>query len=199
MVIKRSFTKEEMIELFSLTDVSRSASAFNHDKLIWMNHHYICELPRETVAKHLVWHMQNQNIDTSNGPELSEIVGMLSERSKTLKEMAAASRYFYEEFNEYDANADKKHFKAGAIQPLKTVLNKLSALENWDATSIHTAIQDTATDLEIGMGKVGMPLRVAATGNGQSPSLDITLAGIGRDRSLTRIAKAISYLEQKFA
>ena len=58
-------------------------------------------------------------------------------------------------------------------------------------------IEDTATELEVGMGKVGMPLRVAITGAGQSPSLDVTLSLIGKERSITRISRAIEFIEAR--
>lgn len=77
------FTRDEMIELFDIHSVSKSASAFNTDKLLWLNHHYIRELPPEYVAKHLEWHYQEQGIDVSNGPALKDIVEMLGERCKT--------------------------------------------------------------------------------------------------------------------
>ncbi len=101
------FTREEMIEFFSLGAVSKSASAFNTDKLLWLNHHYINTLPAEYVATHLQWHIEQENIDTRNGPQLAELVKLLGERCKTLKEMAQSCRYFYEEFAEFDADAAK--------------------------------------------------------------------------------------------
>ncbi|EEX50293.1 glutamate--tRNA ligase [Pasteurella dagmatis] len=191
------FSIEEMINLFELESVSKSASAFNTEKLLWLNHHYMRELPAEYVAKHLAWHYQNQGIDTSNGPALEEIVKMLAERCKTLKEMATASRYFFEEFDNFDEAAVKKHFKAVAVEPLEKVKEKLTALESWDLHSTHQAIEDTAAELELGMGKVGMPLRVAVTGSGQSPSMDVTLVGIGRERTLARIQKAIDFIKNQ--
>ncbi|MFU2080055.1 glutamate--tRNA ligase [Avibacterium endocarditidis] len=193
------FSVEEMIKLFELTQVSKSASAFNTEKLLWLNHHYIRELPPEYVAKHLAWHYQHQGIDTSNGPALSEIVVMLGERCKTLKEMAAASRYFFEDFDHFDESAVKKHFKSGAVEALEKVKEKLTALSQWTAEPIHQAIEQTAEELGVGMGKVGMPLRVAVTGTGQSPSMDVTLVGIGRDRSLARIQKAIDFIKAQNA
>lgn len=58
---------------------------------------------------------------------------------------------------------------------MQLVQQKLAALTEWTVEAIHQAIEDTATELDVGMGKVGMPLRVAVTGAGQSPGLDITL------------------------
>ena len=193
------FTREEMIKYFELDHVSKSASSFNMDKLLWLNHHYIRELPPEYVAKHLEWQYKDQDIDTSNGPILTEIVTMLAELCKTLKEMAAASRYFFEEFEEFDEAAVKKHFKGTAEEALEKVKEKLTALSSWDLHSTHEAIEQTAAELEVGMGKVGMPLRVAVTGSGQSPSMDVTLVGIGRERVLARIQRAIDFIKAQNA
>ncbi|EGD5494831.1 glutamate--tRNA ligase, partial [Escherichia coli] len=102
------FTREEMIKYFTLNAVSKSASAFNTDKLLWLNHHYINALPPEYVATHLQWHIEQENIDTRNGPQLADLVKLLGERCKTLKEMAQSCRYFYEDFAEFDADAAKK-------------------------------------------------------------------------------------------
>ncbi|EOA6702360.1 glutamate--tRNA ligase, partial [Escherichia coli] len=99
------FTREEMIKYFTLNAVSKSASAFNTDKLLWLNHHYINALPPEYVATHLQWHIEQENIDTRNGPQLADLVKLLGERCKTLKEMAQSCRYFYEDFAEFDADA----------------------------------------------------------------------------------------------
>ncbi|HHF6087744.1 TPA: glutamate--tRNA ligase [Haemophilus influenzae] len=193
------FSREEMINYFELDHVSKSASAFNTEKLQWLNQHYIRELPPEYVAKHLEWHYKDQGINTTNGPALTEIVTMLAERCKTLKEMARSSRYFFEEFETFDEAAAKKHFKGNAAEALAKVKEKLTALSSWDLHSIHEAIEQTAAELEVGMGKVGMPLRVAVTGSGQSPSMDVTLVGIGRDRVLARIQRAIDFIHAQNA
>ena len=193
------FSREEMINYFELDHVSKSASAFNTEKLQWLNQHYIRELPPEYVAKHLEWHYKDQGINTTNGPALTEIVTMLAERCKTLKEMVSSSRYFFEEFETFDEAAAKKHFKGNAAEALAKVKEKLTALSSWDLHSTHEAIEQTATELEVGMGKVGMPLRVAVTGSGQSPSMDVTLVGIGRDRVLTRIQRAIDFINAQNA
>lgn len=108
------FTREEMIKYFTLNAVSKSASAFNTDKLLWLNHHYINALPPEYVATHLQWHIEQENIDTRNGPQLADLVKLLGERCKTLKEMAQSCRYFYEDFAEFDADAAKKTSASGS-------------------------------------------------------------------------------------
>lgn len=151
------------------------------------------------VAEHLAWHFADQGISTENGPKLEEIVNVQADRVKTLKEMAAISAYFYQDFTEFDATALKKHLRPVAAEPLTLVKEKLSALENWVAADIHAAINATAEELELGMGKVGMPLRVAATGAGNSPSLDITLALLPKDKVLARIDMALAAIAERVA
>ena len=193
------FSREQMIEYFDLTDCNRAPSAFNTEKLIWLNQHYMKTMAPSYVAEHLVWHMQNQQIDTSVGPTLEQVVKIQAERVKTLKEMAQISRYFYEDFTAFDENAAKKHLRPVAQEPLKAVQQKLAALTDWRAETIHDAINAAADALGVGMGKVGMPLRVAATGSGNSPSLELTLALITQDKVLARIDMALNFIAQRVA
>lgn len=188
------FSEQEMIDLFSLDAINKAPSAFNTDKLIWLNQHYIKTLEPAYVAEHLVWHMDNQKIDISNGPSLPELVSALSERAKTLVELAASSRYFYEEYEDFDAAAAKKHLRPVAKEALVLIQQKLQHTDDWSEQTLHQVINATADELGIAMGKVGMPLRVAITGAGQSPSLEVTLQLIGKDRSIARISRALEYI-----
>lgn len=188
------FSLDEMKQLFSLEAVSKSASAFNTEKLLWLNHHYINHLPTDYVATHLVWHIEQQGIDTRTGPQLAALVKLLGARCKTLKEIAASCRYFYEDFSEFDADAAKKHLRPVAPPALEAVHANLAALSEWTPATVHAAIEQTAEALQVGIGKVGMPLRVAVTGAAQSPALDVTVHAIGQSRSLARIVKALDFI-----
>ncbi len=193
------FSMAEMIQYFSLDAINKSASAFNTDKLNWLNNHYIRSLDPAYVAKHLEWHMHDQGIDFSQGPALTEVVTLLGERCQTLVEMAAQSRYFFEEYEAIDEAAAKKHLKAGALAPLQLLRDKLAALTSWEVEPLHHVIQSTAEELALGMGKVGMPLRVAVTGLGQSPSIDAVMALVGQPRVLARLDKVIAQLASQAA
>jgi len=188
------FSVAEMIEKFSLDDVNKAASAFNTEKLNWLNQHYMKALPAAEVATHLAWHMQAQGIDYQQGPTLEQVIALQADRVKTLVEMAQLSRYFYEDFDQFDEAAAKKHLRPVAKEPLQVVQQKLAALTSWEPTQIQNAIQAAADQLEVGMGKVGMPLRVAVTGGGNSPSLDVTLALISQDKVVGRIDQAIDFI-----
>jgi glutamyl-tRNA synthetase len=193
------FSLAEMINYFSLEAINKSASAFNTEKLLWLNHHYIMHSDADYVAQHLMWHMQQHNYDLEHGPDLITIVKLFGERCKTLKEMAESCRYCYQDFSEFDQDAAKKHLRPVARKPLERIRDKLAAISelDWTVENIHTAIQATADELAVGMGKVGMPLRVAVTGIGQSPSVDATVFAIGQTRSLKRIEQALVYINAR--
>lgn len=193
------FSREEMQQLFSLQEVNRAPSSFNTEKLIWLNQYYIKELPAEEVARHLQWHFDDQDIDTSNGPAVTDVIDALKERAKTLKDLAAASRYFFMDFDAYDENAAKKQFKTKTADILQALHNAFSELDTWDLEPLHGAIEMVCEQLELKLNKVGPPLRVAVTGAAMSPSLDITLKLIGRERSLQRIQRAIEFVKEKYA
>lgn len=188
------FSVKKMKDLFSLDAISKSASVFSTEKLLWMNHHYIKQLPVKYVATHLVWHLKQQGINTCNGPKLEDLIKLLGERCKTLKEIASSCYYFYQDFSTFDTDAAKKYLRSVAVKPLNIVRNKLAMLSEWTTASVHKAIEQTAKELNVGMNEVGMPLRVAVTGVSQSPALDITVYFIGKSRSLARINTALAFI-----
>jgi len=193
------FSVDEMISLFDIKDVNRKASAFNTDKLDWLNQHYMKSLPAEVVAQHLAWHFTDQGIKLDHGPALEDVVNVQAERVKTLREMAAQSRVFFEGYGDLDPQAAKKHLRPVALPPLSKMLDNLKLQEDWLPGPLHDVIDRVAAELEVGMGKVAQPLRVALTGGGVSPSIDKTLWLMGKQRSLEGIEKALIFIEARIA
>ena len=193
------FSIEEMVELFDIKDVNRKASAFNTEKLDWLNQHYMKTLPAEDVADQLAWHVADQGINTENGPALEDIVAVQAERVKTLKEMAA-QLISSKNSTLFCSGADAtKHLRPVANEPLKAMLKNLQNEDDWSPGPLHDVIDRVAAELEVGMGKVAQPLRVALTGAGVSPSIDKTLWLMGKQRSLEGIGKALAFIEARIA
>ncbi|MEE9325801.1 MAG: glutamate--tRNA ligase [Cocleimonas sp.] len=192
------FNREEMIKLFKLENVNVAPSTFNGKKLLWVNEQYIKTLPVDEISKHLQWHIENQSLDTSNGPALNDVIDAHRDRAKTLKELATSIRYYYEDFSEYDEQAVKKHFKTATPNILQNLLDNFRLVDNWNVEAINTVIKDTCEALDLGMGKVGPALRVAVTGTAMSPSLDITLDLVGKERTLDRMEKAVEFSTAKY-
>ncbi len=107
--------------------------------------------------------------------------------------MAQNSVYFFRDFTAYDEKAAKKNLTAESVAPLRAVRDKLSALDEWTAAGVHEAVNTTAIELSIGMGKVAQPIRVAVTGTAVSPPIDVTLEVLGRATTLRRLDDALRY------
>ena len=207
------FSREEIIQKFSLDSVSKSPAAFNLEKLIWLNQHYLKTLPIERVQEELAWHLEQfkeaSGLDivalalSKKGPELKAVLAVMRERVKTLAELPGQIRYFYAPVETYDPAGLEKVLKEPK-ESIKTVMQKVQenlaklSPESWlgdvAVPALHQVLADSATELSVGMGKIGMPLRLALTGGLNSPSLDVTLKLLGREVSLERIQAFLGFV-----
>jgi glutamyl-tRNA synthetase len=191
------FTLDQMVELFAIENVNKAASAFNTEKLLWINQHYIKQSEPARIARLLSPHMGDLGIDPADGPDLVEVARQQQERAKTLVEMAEISAFFYRDFDEFEPKAAKKHLKAAALEPLQQVREKLAALDSWVGEQLHQVVIDVSAALSLNMGKVAQPLRVAVAGRAASPGIDVTLELVGREACLRRIDKALAYINHR--
>ncbi len=188
---QEKFSRDELIKLFDIKGINKAPAAFNPEKLLWLNQHYMKTSSPEHVAKELAWHMQRLNIDVTQGPPLTEIVKVQAERVKTLAEMAEKSRYFYGDV-QYNPEAVSKHLTAEIAPALRAIEQALENLSDWSKEAIHQVIETTAKNLDVKMGKIAQPLRVAVTGDTISPPIDITLVLLGKEKTLARLTTALA-------
>jgi glutamyl-tRNA synthetase len=196
------FTREEMIAAFDIADVNKAASAFNPEKLLWLNQQHLMRADPATVVPYLKPHLARIGVDTAgcggaggaaaDDAFLARIVVAQRERVKTLKEMAQASRYFFGAAVELDAKAAAKHLNEEGRAVLAELRGVLAGAADWTAAPLNAALNALATARGIGLGKVAQPLRVALTGNTISPPIDLTLELLGRERSLARLDTALA-------
>jgi len=191
------FSIDEMIRYFELNTVNSSPSSFNMEKLLWINQQHIQKATPEHLARYLSHFLALKDIDLTAGPELTRVAELLKERAKTLVEMADSATYFYKDYPAFEPAAAKKHLRPVVEKVLIIVQQKLANITDWKAKTIHQAIQATADELKVGMGKVGMPLRVAITGGGQSPSIDATAELIGQQRCIERLTQALEFIKAR--
>ena len=185
------FSVEEMIQYFDLSAISKSPATFNNEKLLWLNQHYLKTQNPQTFKAALQKQFKALNINIDKGPALEKVVKAQAERCRTLKEIAEKSTYFYTDSITIDPQAAQKNLTPEQRPQLTLLKTELEALEKWEAPAIHQVIEKVSKALNVGMGKVAMPLRVAVTGNVISPSIDLTLELLGRARSLVRLGEAI--------
>jgi len=184
------FTREEMIAAFDIAHVGKAASAFNPEKLLWLNQQHIMKAPRAVLVAALREQLAMLDITTTDDALCGGVVEALRERAKTMKEMAASSLFFFRE-PVMDEKAVAKHLTPEAKALLGELRAAFAAVGEWAAPALHAALQAFAEARSLGLGKVAQPLRVAITGGTVSPPIDATLAVLGRERVLQRLDRAL--------
>ena len=186
------FSIAQMQELFELQDVNAKASRLDPAKLGWLNQQYLKNDDPAEVAKHLEWHLAKAGYDLDAGPAAADIVVALRDRVQTLADMAERAAVWFGPIEHYDEAAVAKHLKPGTDAMLRDARARLAALPLWSVEGVSEALHMTAEALELGMGKVAQPLRVAITGTQVSPDISYTVYLAGRDEALRRIDAAIA-------
>ena len=192
------FTREEMIGLFELNKVSRSAANFDPQKLLWVNQQHILRTPSSRLAALLAKQLERQGLNPENGPPLELAVEALRERSQTLVEMAERAHCYYEEYEDFDATAANTHLQSAARPILEALRDAFAALDDWSESATQGAVEAVAAKLGVKLGKVAQPLRVALTGQSASPGIGTTLVLVGRERTLKRIDRAVAYIDSRW-
>ena len=189
------FTIDELINYFDLANVNKSAASFDRNKLVWTNQHHIKQADARELSGYLEQQLMAMNVDTSTGPELDDVVEVYREKAKTLREMAQQVSYLYADKIEYDANCAEKFLNPDALDVLTTIHRQLTELEQWDVDAIGAIIKTTVEHTGLKFPKIAQPLRVAITGNTNSPSIDQTLWLTGKTKCLERLARAIDNIK----
>lgn len=179
------FSQQELIDYFDIKEINKSPAAFNLEKLLWLNQHYIKTSDPKHIAQHLAWHMQKLNVDINKGPSLEDLIIAQRERAKTLLEMTEKSRFFYEDITVTESIPEE------VIPAFKNLLDRFEALDDWSEQEIHKIITETAEQFNLKLGKLAQPLRLAITGSTSSPSIDVTVKLLGKEKVVERLKKVL--------
>jgi len=194
------FSIAELVKKFSLSRVQRSGARFDEKRLLWMNGHFIRELPLDELANRVEYFWPEA---AKKHPTVykKDVLALAQDRLKTLKDLPELTSYFFEEPTpDWSLVRENKQLKKLSDEEIKELLQKAhSALETSESTEV--AIQDTLNSLLETTGqKPGVLfslIRIATTWAAFSPQLNDTLALLGKDKTLARISRAVADIEHK--
>ena len=190
------FSREELIEKFSLEKVVSSPAVFNPEKLLWLNSHYIHEGDAGRLADLLKPLLLREGVaeDRMDASILSKVIPALKTRSRTLVEMAQGAAYFFKDAIEMDGSAQAK-FLTPEIRPiLSDLFQRLSAVSSFTAVEMETVFKNVMNEKGIKLSNLAQPVRVALTGRTVSPGIYEVMEILGKDRSLARLKKAVDLI-----
>ncbi len=194
---QEKFTKEELIEKFSLKNVGKSAGVFNADKLLDLNAWYIRNSSDEFLARELIPFLQQFGFKGLEQQKVKEAVATLKPRSKTLLDMAEGALFYFQEEITYEKKADDKFLKQDILGLLEDIHGRLEKASEFNQADLEKIFVAFLEDNGIKLKKVAQPLRVALTGKTASPGIFEVMEILGREKVLERLAKAITHIRSK--
>lgn len=190
------FSKEELIEKFTLENVGKSAAVFNPEKLLWLNGWYIRNKPAEEIARLLIPFLQKKGFQVAFDERLIKIVSVLRERAKTLLELADSAQYFFTDEIKYEEGARKKFLTSDALPILEELIIRLSSLHDFTAPELQRTFGEITERRGIKLIQIAQPTRVALTGGTVSPGIFEVMEILGKDRVIERLKRAVSYISK---
>jgi len=192
------FTTHELIDLFSLDHVGKSAGIFNMVKLLDCNAKYIREEDDDTLADLLLPFLSHLGCSNIPREKVKGAVGTLKARSKTLLEMAQRSLFYFKEID-YETQADEKFLLPEVLDILEDLLLDIKGATSFDQKELEKIFASFLERHQIKLGKVAQPLRVALTGKTVSPGIFEIMEVMGQEMVIQRLSNAISHIKSKKA
>ena len=193
---QEEFTREELIEKFSLEAVGRSAAAINPGKLDWLNARYIKKIELEELVQRARPFMETKGYLITDPDRLRKALSSFRERVKTLVEMADLSEFYFCEEIAYDEKAAGKFLNKEAMPMLEQVITSLSKESILQKENVHRLIQQLAETRGEPLVKIAQPIRVALTGKTVSPPINEVMEALGKTEVIKRLQRAIKYIER---
>ena len=189
------FTREELVEKFSLENIGRSAGIFDIDKLLALNADHIKMTPPGKIAKHLAPFLNRLGIVVEDGLFIEGVIKTLNARSKTLKDMAESALFYFKDTVSYDKDATAKFFTSDSLGILKMLIESLESLELFDEKSLENVFMKAMETTGLKLGKIAQPVRLALTGKTVSPGIFEIMNVLGKEKSINRLRLAVSFIE----
>lgn len=188
------FSREELIEKFSLTRVQKSGARFDEQRLLWMNGQWMRRLTLDELYERTsgFW---PESAKLASIEQKKQVLSLVQDRLKTLKDLPLLTNYFFEEpVPNWEMVSDNKQLSKLANEEVKALLTEAkAALEtsNWDPESLQATLNSLLEKTGQKPGTFFSLIRLAVSWAPFSPALNETLAALGKEAVLRRLSLAI--------
>ena len=184
------FSRDELAEVFELSDCSRAAARIDFKKFEWLNAQYMKEADDTRLAQLTKSRIEKRGGVVDGGPCLAGVCGLLKSRAATLEALADQALFFYKPL-ERDPEAVKAALADGNREALEAFVAAIEPIEDFNASNIYGAIKAVMQAKDIKMGPIATPLRVLVCNTDRTPQIDRTLELFGKKTVLERIASGL--------
>jgi glutamyl-tRNA synthetase len=190
------FSREELIRYFSLDHVTKSPGVYDEERLLWLNSHYIKEMPAPDLARAVTPFLAKIGIADPDQGYLQRVVETLRARSKTLVEMAEAARFYFQDPRPYDDKAAQKFLTPGSAPVMRDIARRLEQMPAPTEEDLNQLFGELAAATGLKMVNLAQPVRVSLTGKTASPGIYEVISILGQEETLRRLNKGIEFAEQ---
>ena len=188
------FTRNELIQRFTLEGISGGNAVFNTEKLDWFNHQHLLRLDDGELIARLMPLFEAAGFLTNDIGWLAKVLAQLRPRCKKLPEFVEQIRPFFVEPAEYDASAVAKHLSTPGTKEHLQALRTVWAGAEWSEGSLEKALRDLADARTMKAAPLIQGTRIALTGRMVSPGLFEMMVLLGRDQVLARLDRLVKTL-----
>ena len=180
---RERMTMPEMIAAFSLERIGPSPSRFDHEKLAWLNGQDLQEVPADRLLELL----KPFGLPDRDPALLTRAIELHRSRAKTLVELAQALSIYGNDPVDFDPAGLRKFGKPETAPTLRTLVERLSAVEPFVHAGLEEAARGLATETGLSLGALAQPARLALTGTLASPPLFEVIEVLGKDATRRRL------------
>ena len=190
------FTRQQLIDVFTLDRIEHAPAVFDPAKLDWMNGYYIRQLPDDELVQRMLPFFERANIRTDPAT-LRALIPLIKERMKKLTDAITLADFLFTDDLEYDpqlliGKGMDAPSTLAALRAAQSVLEKYTVFD--DEEKIEAELRATADQLGMKYAQFFGVLRVAVTGKTVSPPLMGSIRLVGRERTLRRLARATQHI-----
>ncbi|MCL4503617.1 MAG: glutamate--tRNA ligase [Deltaproteobacteria bacterium] len=189
------FTRDELVQYFTLEHATSSPGVFDEEKLLWINSQHLKALPAPELARQLTPFLAKAGIGEPDLGYLTRVVPTLSARCRTLAEMAEAARFYFQDPRPYEEKGAKKFLTPANVLTLRQVAVRLEAMPEFNEEALNQLFHDLAAETGLKMVNLAQPVRLALTGRTASPGLYEIIDILGKPETLKRIEHALVFAE----
>ncbi|MGP8052161.1 MAG: glutamate--tRNA ligase [Desulfobaccales bacterium] len=188
------FTREELIQYFSLDQATTSPGVFDEEKLKWINSQHLMSLSAPRLAQELAPFLARLAIVPPDQEYLARVAATLAARCRTLVEMAEAARFYFQDPRPYEEKGANKFLTPETLPAMREVARRLDGLADFSEPALNQLFHDLAAETGLKMANLAQPVRLALTGRTASPGLYEIINILGKPETQRRIAQAISFV-----
>lgn len=207
---KEIYSLKELVDTFSLEQVSKSGAKFNPDKTKWFNQHYLQQKSEIELTELFIPILKKELLEAAadkeaakdqislfvenNNDYVTKVISLVKERATFVSDFWNLGHYFFVTPTSYDEKAAKKAYKEGTAELMNNLVDIINSIDDYTSDTIQTVVKEWITSQQIGFGKVMMPLRLSLVGSLQGPDVFSIMALIGKEETIASIENAVNKL-----